>query len=240
MTPTDLDLVFGQGVGSASQRAARSTTKYVRSQVQLALYNTQAKGRILAASEALEDFGLAALASVHRDGTFPLVWKSGEPAETISARRKEMNISVAKLATATGLPKSVVEDAERPNKILPIRQLELIAQHLALDDRVLGFAPKANSDSALAVRLRQLQEQRDEWKFSESSVLKLAEAGWVVARQVALANLLGESTFTPFAAPDNNLSYPSWIHGRRLAAETRKHLQIDPTVPIPSLRSLKI
>jgi hypothetical protein len=40
-----------------------------------------------------------------------------------------------KLARATGLSRVVLEAAETPRKVVPIRMLELLAQHLALDER---------------------------------------------------------------------------------------------------------
>lgn len=238
MTVSDLDLVFGPGDGTPEARAARSRTQYVRSQVQLALFREGAKGRVLSAAEALNAFGLNALVSVHQEGSFSLIWQSGEPAKTLSSRRKDMKISVEKLASATGLTKVSIEEAEKPNRVVPIRQLEVIAQHLALDERLIGFSPQAGSDQALAVRLRQLQEQRDEVRFTESSVLRLAEAGWVIARQASLCEFLNQPSFRPFSKPDGNLSYPAWKHGFRLAAETRRHLELMPTEPIKSLRDL--
>lgn len=215
-----------------------STQRYVRSQVQVAEYKEGAKGRVLSAYEVYRAFGLDALAEIETEGAYPLVVSSLEPAATLAKRRDQMGITVEQLARAANVSPQMVRDGETPSRVLPIRILEKLARHLALDESVLGHIPFSRGDKELGVRLRELKDNRDAMRLSHTSVLKLAEAAWVIGRQAELADSVGESTFKPFAKPDTEYGYPAWRHGYRLAAATRSYLGLSPLDPIKSLRIL--
>ncbi|MNK94248.1 hypothetical protein D3C87_1144430 [compost metagenome] len=234
----ELDSIFGPGEGSANERAARSSKRYVKSQVQIGEYRQGAKGRVLTAFEVLSTYGEGALGTIHAEGAFPLIARTGEPAATLKSRREEMGINIAQLARAAGLDENLVARAEEPGAVVPVRALEALSRYLALDERYLGHVPQAKGDKALGVRLRELKEQRDAVRFNPPTVLKLAEAAWVIAKQASLAAAIGERNFCRFAEPDTSYHYPAWQHGFRLALRTRNQLGLGECEPVKSLRTL--
>jgi Zn-dependent peptidase ImmA (M78 family) len=238
-----LELVFGAGEAGLSviNRARVSTQMFVRSQVQLAPAKQNASGRLLTASEALDIFGFSALVQCVREGSFPILSSADEPSKTIRSRREAMNLDKTRLAKIAGITANKLESIETPGHISPIRELERLAQALALDERVLGYQPEARGDKALGVRLREMSDAADVNHFSASAVLGLAEAAWVIERQISLSKLLNKdvSVASKFGfSPDNNYAYPTWKQGYRLAELTRQKLGIAPEAPIESLRSL--
>nr|WP_303705412.1 XRE family transcriptional regulator [Brevundimonas naejangsanensis] len=234
----DLDAIFGPGEGAVSERAKRSTQQYVRSQVQIGAYREGAKGRVLSAFEVLVAYGEGALSAIHANGAFPLIARSGEPAATLKGRREEMGIEVGQLSRAAGVSEKTIRQAETPDTVVPVRDLEAISRYLALDERMVGHVPKAKGDQALGVRLRELKEQKDAVRFNPPTVLKLAEAAWVISKQATLAKACSEPVFCRFAEPDTSYHYPAWQHGFRLAAKTRDHLGLGDAEPVKSLRTL--
>lgn len=227
---------------SPAEQARTSTQLFVRSQIQLAFASPEATGRLLTASEALSAFGLAALIQVAQEGSFPLVSSSKEPASTIKKRRESLNLPAEKLAKAARITVEQLNNIETPGYVSPIRDLERLAQALALDERVICFHPDSGGDKELGVRLRELADRSgDIGHFTANSVLGLAESAWVIDRQHHLfheinTNKIHNSGFK-FDA-DHNYSYPSYQKGYALAERTRNILDIDDHEPIHSLRTL--
>lgn len=236
----ELDLVFGQdSVGTTyEERARTSSTRFVRSQLQLAPYSDRATGRVLTAAEALHAFGWEAVRRAALDGSAPLVSLPSEPAETLRRRREELGLHVEELARRTHLSPSAVRDAETPGVRSPIRAIESLGQALALDERLLGVRPSAGGDSTLGVRLREMANSGDVAAFTPATVLQLSEAAWVISRQAALQAELGSEHAPPIHLPrhDPSFSYPAYEIGYRLANKTRQLLGVHPDAPIESVR----
>ena len=74
-----------------------------------------------------------------------------------------------------------------------------------------------------------------------STVLKLSEAAWVIARQASLASLLqlaARAGSLPDVERVNVTRWPAYRDGYDLAERTRRMLGLDPEAPIPSMRAL--
>lgn len=239
-----LDAVFGPRSRGETpdERARTSTREFVRSQVQIAPASDGATGRRLTSQEALATFGWDILLRAVEDGSYVLVTEVDEPAATLRARRKqEMRLSTSQIARQIDLPEDVVRRAETPGKLSPIRHLEMIAQALALDERVIGYVPKAHGDRGLGVRLRELSEMKDARRLPPQAVVGLAEAAWVISRQASLATSAGirpDPLVEGTSLRDWNYGYPTWEVGFRLAAKTRGMLGLRSDEPITSVRSL--
>lgn len=237
-----LDLVFGeQSRGETpEERAATSTKLFVRSQVQIAPAEFGGTGRRISAREALAAYGIDALARIAYENSAILIEDREEPARTLRDRRVALNLTEKDVAKAAKLKEADVVAAETPGRANPIRNLEAIAQALALDERVVGYEPAGGGDFELGVRLREMAQQRDVFKFSSSSVLKLSESAWVIARQRELVQLLGMAAARPheMGLMSADYAYPAWQKGYELAERTRKKLGISGTEPIDSLRTL--
>jgi Zn-dependent peptidase ImmA (M78 family)/transcriptional regulator with XRE-family HTH domain len=243
VTPERLTRVFGDDSrgDTLEERALTSSRMYVRSQTQLAEYAAGATGRRLTAPEALLIFGIDVLEQVALEGAFPLVNDISEPAATIKRRREELGITPEKLAAAAGVARERAAVAETPGEISPIRELERLAQALALDERVLSYQPGAGADRELGVRLREFAYPQDHGHFSEASVLALSEAAWVIGRQSLMMAALRKSIDVRSCfgiTPDSNYSYPAYSQGTRLASTTRAALGLSDEEPVPSLRTL--
>ncbi|NEV77828.1 ImmA/IrrE family metallo-endopeptidase [Rhodopseudomonas sp. BR0C11] len=238
---SELDRVFGpESTGDTEElRASSSRKTYVRSQLQIAEDNDRAKGLKLTAREAHWLYGWEILAKVAEDGTAPLISLPNEPAATLVARREALNLSQRHVAQAAGVDESVVNEAERPGKVSPIRDLVKIAQVLALNEYLLGYLRGAGGDKALGVRLREMN-RADAQGFSETDVLKLSQAAWVIAAQSDLLKLLSsaqEMVRSQFKF-DENYSYPTYERGFALARKARSLLGIPPKQPIHSIRQI--
>jgi Zn-dependent peptidase ImmA (M78 family) len=130
--------------------------------------------------------------------------------------------------------------AETAGQVSPIRILESLAQTLALDERRLGFQPNAGADSELGVRLREMSGQGDIGGFSQTTVMQLTEAAWVVSRQHELQTQLKFqfADAVPLPDYDNRYGYPSYEIGYQLARRTRSLLQLDDDEAIDSVREV--
>ena len=232
-TIAQLEKVFGsESTGrTPEERAKSSSKKYVRSQVQIAHDSPRATGRRLSAWEALDAYGWETLAEVTDEGAAPLISGRDEPAATLRSRRKALGLAVKEVARATHLSPERVAKAEQSGNLLPIRDLEQIAQALALDERLLGSVPGARGDDALGVRLRQMAQMQDEKRFSPSDVLALTEAAWVISKQISLCKWLGDTAPKRFLF-DSNYAYPTYERGYELAARTRSELNLHDEEPI--------
>jgi Zn-dependent peptidase ImmA (M78 family)/transcriptional regulator with XRE-family HTH domain len=241
MSGTELyNLVFGpDSVGaSEEERASSSSRIFVRSQLQIAEDNPRANGQRLTAYEAWESFGLKVLKKVAENGSCPIVRKVDEPSKTLRSRRSDLNLTIHRVARASGVNVDAVERAEKSGELSSFQVLQKIAQALALDERVLGFIPGARGDHSLGVRLREMAQATDAKKFSEAEVTGLSEAAWVIARYLNLAKTNGESeSVTGKFTPSHDYAYPAYQKGYALATTTRNKLSIPPEEPIASLKS---
>lgn len=236
-----LAMVFGESSKGATleERAQTSENKYVRSQVQLAFLSKRATGRVLTAFEALSSYGYDVLKTVAEDGACPIVTDYEEPSRTISSRRQELNLDVDRVARAAGLSRGQLIKMETAGELSPIRDLEKVAQVLALDERALCYQPKARGDADLGVRLRELAKDWGVLSFSAATVLHLSEAAWVVERQSYLMDRLsGQDRILDKFPPNTRYAFPAYRIGYDLAAKARDILGIDEIEPIESLRSL--
>ena len=226
--------------GVAAARSLENETRlFVRSQLQLAPHRSGAKGRVLTRKEAVDIFGEAAVSHAETDGSFPLVGDSCEPSQTIKGRRVELEVSARRLSNAAGVSEADVIRAETVGLVVQIHKLERIAQALALDERVIGHEVGARGDRPLGVRLRETLRQRDAVHFSEGDVLHLAEAAWVVSRQVSLDEMTnGPRELLATFQPSEDYRFKAYDKGEELAHRTRVLLGLDLIQPILSLRSL--
>lgn len=235
--------IFGSNArgDTLEEYAANSENKYVRSQVQLAIASEQAKGRKITAKEALDLYGLDILEKVAVDGSAPLVNSRDEPANTLRRRREDLKLDIRDIEKLSGLDTKVLKNLETPGKASKIRDIERVASLLALDERIVGFREQAGGDRELGVRLRELRSTVDAKTFDASSVLKLAEAGWIVSRQNELGRVL-KIDVHPIVAKgtlqSDDYSYVSAEKGYALAEKARAELGLKPDEPIVSIREL--
>ncbi|MCX7050118.1 MAG: XRE family transcriptional regulator [Candidatus Sumerlaeota bacterium] len=239
----ELSLIFGSDSkgNSPEERARTSSCIFVRSQGQLALDNPNASGRRLSAWEAYQAFGIKVLQEVIDYGSAILPATRDEPSITIRKRRESLGLSTKDLARAAGVKEQEVKEAEDANTRSPIRILERIAQAMALDEQSITFVPQAGGDKSLAVRLRELSQ--DKRPFSTRSVAQLCEAAWVIRKQNDIRRWLSHFKRSmarpPQLTPSDNYgepNYPAWLHGYYLARKAREALGIPPKRPIENLR----
>lgn len=234
------DFVFGpESVGETEEeRAASSRRIFVRSQLQVAEDNPEATGHRLTAYEVWRTFGLDALRRIAEEGSCPIIQKTGEPSRTLKTRRGDLNLQTRPVANAAGVSEDYVKRAETPGEVLQFQILQRIGQALALDERALGFVPGARGDRVLGVRLREMAQASDAKRFSEHEVTGLAEAAWIIARQMDLSEANGEpkGIYSQFVH-SQDYSYPAYKKGYDLALTTRKKLSIPDDAPIDSMKS---
>ena len=239
-SPEQLNQVFGEGAGgTAEERAATSKSLFVRSQVQLAPYSEGATGRVLTALEAVKAFGWAVVRTAVLEGSAPLITSPNEPSATLRARREQLGLTIEQVAKRLGIENSTVEQLEKPGIRNPIRTLESFAQILALDEKILGWAPHAGQDSPLGVRLREMSNSGHAG-FTGNTVVQLSEAAWVIARQAELQKLLGKTGLGKVRLPrhNNSFGYPVYETGYHLAEQARRDLGLDAEQPIDSVRKI--
>ncbi len=237
---SDLARWFGpESTGDNLCERARSSNRiFVRSVDQLAIWSDDASGHRLTAWEVFCTFGIEKLKEAVDEGVSVLTTNSSEPAASISHRRQQLGFDVDTLAHLAKLHTSVIQQAEDPKKISRIQDLERIFETLALDERLISVLPNAGEDAELGIRLRQ-QGDTSQWK--PTTIALFAEIAWLVAAQSRLCKWLGIHAPDYGFSPNGNYGsagYPAWRHGYYLAQETRKHLGIDPSEPIPSIRAI--
>ncbi len=237
----ELERVFGPGSSGETpeKRSASSARTFVRSQAQLAAYTERSKGLQMSAQWALRQFGFDTLLRAVDEGAVVISANLSEPARTLQEQREKLGLNFKQVAQASGVTESFVRQAEKPGSIVPIRQLQSIAQTLGLDDEKISVQPGACSDHDLAYRLRTMKNSRRKNGLSPSAVLKLAEAAWVTARQLELEEYLGaEISFSTLFQKHSDYTPPAWKVGYELAEKTRVLLGLSPTEPIQSIRSV--
>jgi Zn-dependent peptidase ImmA (M78 family) len=238
--PQKLEFVFGtKSHGDTPwERAATSDRLYVRSQVQLAFDSERATGRRLNAAQALATFGLDKLEEVAREGVAGIVADPSQPADTFRKRRDFLKLSKQAVAAAAEVGIEDIEAAETAGSISSIQKLERLGQTLALDERLLGYQAEALGDKRLGARLRDLNLASDQRE--ESFIIALADAAWVIGRQMEVSKALGadERLIEKFGIKSNDYKQPAYRVGYELAEKSREMLGLSPTEPIGSVRRL--
>lgn len=241
---TRFDLLFGdESVGeTAEKRAMTSKQLFVRSQDHLALYSPGAKGHVLTAWEAYQNYGIGILNEVFEEGSAILADSIDEPSSSFRKRREQLGLSLADIASYAHVKVHDVVDIEDPKSRKSIHILEKVAAVLGLDERLISFSPGAGGDAQLSVRLRELGDQTA--RFTPKTVLAFHEAAWVIGTEDRLKRWVkasvkkpGWKQFTP-SGIYGDATYPAWRHGYHLAHQTRKELGLGEDTPIKSFREL--
>jgi Zn-dependent peptidase ImmA (M78 family) len=198
--------------------------------------STKAKGRRLTAVEALNAYGFEKLLEVATDGS-ALISESVEAAgRTLRERREQLGLTVRQVASQALLSPEVVEALEAGRR-RPIREYERAARVIGLDERMLSYRSDSDGNRGVAVRLRDLRDEKP--SLTGATVITLAEAAWVAMTQLRLEHLLGvpgEMTFEqePFYGTSG---HPAYKVGYDLADAFRKRLD-RADAPIVSMRDL--
>ena len=237
-----MDVVFGVGSRGtdARERARSSDVEFVRGQHMLAKASDGARGRRLAASEALALFGFDHLVRAATEGQSVFAIAGSEPADTIRERRIDLGYDRKGLARYSKVSEDDVVRAETAGEPVPIRTIEKLAPWLALDEGRLGAERTARGDRRLGVRLKSLRGTASRNGLPSKTVASLAEAAWVSTRQSSLERLLSPNVeFSERSfEPSDDYHSPQWRVGYELAVRTRQLLGLDPDEPILSMRRL--
>lgn len=244
-TAADLDAVFGKdSIGQTPEdRARTSNREFVRGSVQIAISNPRATGRRLSAIETLDAFGSDILYDIKENGFTPIVLKAGEPGKTISTRRASMSLSVDDVASRASISSEELINFEQGKSDLPYRAIEKICRSLVLDESAIGYQSGSGGDPQLGVRFKEFISGSDEISpMSGRMLVHLAEASWVVRKQLALQVKLGHSQRDTLLKYDfkhnSDYKYPCYTKGYMLAARTRNALGLGELEPIESLTNL--
>ncbi len=239
------DAVFGSDSkgDTAEERAKSSRQRFVRSQHQLSPYRDNATGRILNASEALRLIGWQKLRDLADRNAVPIVANSDEPYKSITEQLQLIGVDFSKAAQKCRWSTDSIRRFQARQQV-PFRDLERMAQAIDLDEDKLGTIESAGVDHQLGVRLKTLKSS-DPNRFSDNTVLGLAEAAWTIRKQIQLASLVQEmdehviSDLGVVPSDDYGSSLtPSYKMGYRLARQTRELLGIELNAPIDSLKEL--
>lgn len=244
MESPDLGLLFGpesDGI-TAEERAMTSKRLFVRSQDHLAEFTAAAKGHVLTAWEAYQNFGIEKLNEVFESGSAILANSIDEPSSSFKRKREQLNLSVDDVARYTHVNPQDIYNIEDPKSRSSIQLLEKIATVLGLDERLISVSPGSGGDESLSARLRELGDEAG--RFSPKTVLTFHEAAWVIFTEDRLKRWIKSSVTKPgwqqFSPSSNygDSTYPAWRHGYYLAQETRKALGISERDSISSVRNL--
>ena len=230
------------------------TVSSVRSQVQVTFNSPEATGHRMTPFEVAEAFGKAALAKIVENGGFPIVRSPDEPARTLKHQRTTLGLTIKEVASESGVPEQAVVSAETQGKLNPVRTVERLAQQLGLEEHRIGLGQELAGAGELGARLRQRldrqgksarrkPDQQNEFRtvLNATTVARLAEAAWVIARQAEIGEMLPiEARKAPRPRPRTEPMFPrpAWMQGYELAQRTRDLFRLDHEKPIPSLRSL--
>jgi Zn-dependent peptidase ImmA (M78 family)/DNA-binding XRE family transcriptional regulator len=216
---------------------------FVRSQIQVTFDSPQATGHRMTPFEVAEVFGKVALAKIVEDGGFPIVRSPDEPARTLKRQRNTLGLTIDEVARESGISKASVVAAETEGTLNPVRNLERLAQQLGLDEHRVGLGQESGSAGELGARLKRRLDRKGKSSttLTPVTVLRLAEAAWVIARQAELEELSlfrvgGDKRAKLRSEP--LFPGPAWKQGYELAQRTRELFELDSEEPIPSLRSL--
>jgi Zn-dependent peptidase ImmA (M78 family) len=214
---------------------------FVRSQVQVTFDSPQATGHRMTPFEVADIFGKVALAKIVDDGGFPIVRSPYEPAQTLKRQRNTLGLTIKQVAKASGIDEAAVIAAETEGTLNPVRNLERLAQQLGLNEHRIGLGPEPGGAGELGTRLKRSMDQKDKssMALTPETVLRLAEAAWVIARQAELEERLSPTEASRERPRTEPLfPGPAWKQGYELAGRTRELFRLDYEDPIVSLRSL--
>ena len=242
----DLTLIFGPSNESLSveEAARRSSRVFVRSEGQLAVYESSRKptGHKLTAWEAYSAYGADILEEAVEYGSAILKRTRNSTAYTLKCRRLDIGLSCASVERSAKVPTGSVKTAESSPDQLPFDLLARIAFTLGLDERLLAFNIGSGGDSNLAYRLRTLVSEQVSpvGSISQGTALLFAEASSVARTQLRLQEWLqlrkGSDEFQPHADYGSS-ELPAWKIGYNLASKARAQLQLGER-PISSIRDL--
>ena len=242
----DLTLIFGPSTESlsAEEAARRSSRVFVRSEGQLAVYESSRKptGHKLTAWEAYSAYGADILEEAVEYGSAILKRTRNSTAYALKSRRLDIGLSCASVERSAKVPTESVETAESSPDQLPFDLLARIAFTLGLDERLLAFNIGSGGDSNLAYRLRTLVSEQVSpvGSISQGTALLFAEASSVSRTQLRLQKWLqipkGSDEFQPHADYGSS-ELPAWKIGYNLASIARSQLQLGER-PISSIRDL--
>jgi Zn-dependent peptidase ImmA (M78 family) len=241
-----LDAVFGpESSGDTPEdRARTSHRKFVRSQHQLTEYRPGATGRIFDATEALRLFGWSVLAELADRPASPILRDPKQPYQAIEQKLTELGVSLTRAARKQGWTDESIQRFQRRNQV-SFRDLEKLARSIDLEDEdQLGIKVDNIGDDQVAARLRTLRRS-DPQRFSENTVLDLAESAWTIRKQIELASKIEAPerdaiTRLGFRPSDDYGSHqtPTYLVGYRLAQEARQRLGFAPDAAISSMKEL--
>lgn len=234
----DLDDVFDAGTGDTPEARARESTRlFVRSIDQITFDRSpQATGRRLTAMEALEAYGWDVLRQIAYEGSAVISDSPDAAGRALRERREQLRLNIGPVARKAALTPEVIQALEA-SKRQPIRLYERVASILGLDERMISFRANPAGNERVAVRLRQLLDEKA--PLSASAVVALTEAAWVAMTQMRLEEALG---LRPRIAFDAEADYgapgwPAFRVGYQLADKLRAELGLQ-TTPIDSMRDL--
>jgi Zn-dependent peptidase ImmA (M78 family)/transcriptional regulator with XRE-family HTH domain len=234
-----LDRVFGEGEGTTPEARARvSSRRFVRGLDELTFDESpRAKGRRLTAREALDAYGFEVLSEVATEGSALLCESVDAVGRALRERRAQLDLPIRTIASETGLAPEVIEALEA-SKRRPIRDYERVARVLGLDERLLSFRSDPGGNREVAVRLRDMHDEKP--VLTSSVVVSLAEAAWVAMTQVRLEVELGLPASSHAFEQESfygSSQYPAYKVGYELADVFRDQLGLGEE-PIPSMRDL--
>lgn len=238
VSKADLDAVFGVGFGDIPETRARQSTRlFVRSIDQIAFdESSRATGRRLTASEALEAYGWDVLREIAYEGSAVISDSPEAAGRALKERREQLRLDIPVVARKARLSPEVIQALEASSR-QPIRRYERVASILGLDERMISFRGDPAGNERVAVRLRQLLDEKA--PLSATAVLALSEASWVAMTQTRLEEELGlrpSGLFEPeadYGAP----GWPAFRVGYQLADRLRDKLGLAAN-PIESVREL--
>lgn len=237
--PHLLNLVFGLGEGATPEaRAQTSTHRFVRGLDLLTLEESpKARGRRLTAREALEAYGFDKLVEAATDGSAILCESTEAAGRALRERREQLGLTERQVASQTHLTPELIVGLEEGRR-RPVREYEKVARAIGLDERMLSYRTGADGNRSVAVRLRDLRDEKT--ALTPSVVAALAEAAWVAMTQIRIesglqlpveGNMFGEDPFYGRAG------HPAYKVGYDLADAFRTKLGLGGN-PIPSMRAL--
>ena len=241
-----LTSIFGpEAEGRSEKEAARqSTRRFVRSEGQLAVYDSARRptGHVCTAWEAYSAYGIGALEEAVEFGAAILKCRKDATAAALKARRESLNLSHRDVARATRLSEELVRSAESAPSEVPVGKLQNVAFVLGLDEQLLSYDPNAGGDNRLAYRLRELFADRSQssWHMTSHTALRFAEGASIIRAQIRLQEWLGiETERQLFTTSDHygTCQTPAWKVGYGLAEEARANLALGES-PILSMREL--
>lgn len=241
--PAEVQAVFGVQLGNRTLGSVAEESKilFVRSQIQIAFDNEDATGMRLVAQEALRMFGWSILRQLAHKNAVPIIRSASELGGRFTEKRDILGVALEKVASLAAVLPQDLTLFEDGKKKIPVRQIERIAQILAVD--AFSSNGLSEGDRELALRLRNYGEARlGSTGFSPSLVSQLSEIGWIIKQQSEIQSLFGykqENVVREMGfEPCNNYGPPPYRWGYKLAHKTRQLLGLSQEEPIKCLRLL--